>query len=67
MANREELMKKERDFGSVQNFFVKAPTVYGIPLEAIIEDADTIYSIFPEELLVKQCSSELKKMLAENR
>lgn len=67
MSNRYELMKEDRDFGSVQNFFVKAPVSIGIPLEDIIEDADTIYSLFPDEDLVRHASAHLQKMLNMER
>lgn len=67
MYYRSALMSKERDFGSVQNFFVKAPTVLGVPLEDIIRDADTIYSLFPEDELVRCSSAHMKELLGSHR
>jgi hypothetical protein len=67
--NREELMKVEKDFGSVQNFFVRAPTVQGMHIEAVIADADVIYSVFPEDKLLARAvnSAETKKLLDAGR
>lgn len=67
MYHRNELMKHERDFGSVQNFFVKAPVEHGLPIEEIIADADMIFSILPEEKLIALSSKGTKKKLDEGR
>ena len=60
-------MSEERDFGSVQNFYVKAPQVFGVPVETLIEDADMIYCVFPEDELLKYASTEFKSKVSSNR
>lgn len=60
-------MSEERDFGSVQNFYVKSAAQERFPIEEIIEDADIIYSCLPIEELVKKISPQTAALIRSEK
>ena len=67
MLNRTSLLELEPEFSTVHNYFVKLPESKGIDFEAVLRDADAVYSVLPHNDLIHRGDWKLLEAINSGR